>query len=131
MQKLHQKSPSAHNHTTLLVYVFATKACIDTTTTTTVLPLFVRDYPGEPVPEEALTHHHPDHHPVFISSFHLPRSIASCLLHMSSQYAELQPTTAEICWRVWGTPANFNGFRILPALLHGSLVVGVSQTLWH
>ena len=27
--------------------------------------------------------------------------------------------TAEICWRVWGTPANFNGFRVLGALLHG------------
>ena len=25
--------------------------------------------------------------------------------------------TAEICWRVWGTPANFNGFRVLGALL--------------
>jgi len=37
--------------------------------------------------------------------------------------------TAEICWRVWGTPANFNGFLILAALLHGTLVVGVSQTL--
>ena len=36
--------------------------------------------------------------------------------------------TAEICWRVWGTPANFNGFRVLAALLRGSLVVGVSQT---
>jgi len=36
---------------------------------------------------------------------------------------------AEICWRVWGTPANFNGFRILAVLLHGTLVVGVSQTL--
>ena len=36
---------------------------------------------------------------------------------------------AEICWRVWGTPANFNGFRVLAALLHGSLAVGVSQTL--
>ena len=35
--------------------------------------------------------------------------------------------TAEICWRVWGTPANFNGFRVLAALLHGTLVVGVSQ----
>jgi len=32
---------------------------------------------------------------------------------------------------VWGTPANFNGFRVLAALLHGSHVVGVSQTLWH
>jgi len=36
--------------------------------------------------------------------------------------------TAEIYWRVWGTPANFNGFRVLAALLHGTLVVGVSQT---
>jgi len=41
------------------------------------------------------------------------------------------PLAAEICWRVWGTPAHFNGFRILAALLHGTLVllVGVSQTL--
>jgi len=30
--------------------------------------------------------------------------------------------TAEIRWRVWGTPANFNGFRVLAALLHGTLV---------
>jgi len=37
--------------------------------------------------------------------------------------------TAEICWRVWGTRANFNGFRFLAALLHGTLVLGVSQTL--
>ena len=29
---------------------------------------------------------------------------------------------------VWGTPANFNGFRVLAALLHGTPVVGVSQT---
>ena len=34
--------------------------------------------------------------------------------------------TAETCWRVWGTPANFNGFRVLAALVHGTLVVGVS-----
>jgi len=27
--------------------------------------------------------------------------------------------TAEICWRVWGIRANFNGFRVLAALLHG------------
>ena len=36
--------------------------------------------------------------------------------------------TAEICWRVWGTPANFNGFRVLAALLHGNILVDVSQT---
>jgi len=35
---------------------------------------------------------------------------------------------AEIVSLVWGTPANFNEFRILAALLHGTLVVGVSQT---
>jgi len=36
---------------------------------------------------------------------------------------------AEIDPVVWGTPANFNGFRVLAALLHGSQVAGVSQTL--
>ena len=36
---------------------------------------------------------------------------------------------AEICWRAWGTLENFNGFRVLAALLHGTLAVGVSQTL--
>jgi len=39
------------------------------------------------------------------------------------------PLMAEIGSRVWGTPANFSGFHILAALLHGTLVVGVSQTL--
>jgi len=38
------------------------------------------------------------------------------------------PLIAEICWRVRGTPANFNGFRVFAALLHSTLVVGVSQT---
>ena len=36
---------------------------------------------------------------------------------------------AEIGPLVWGTPANFNGFRVLAALLHGTLVVGVSEIL--
>jgi len=35
---------------------------------------------------------------------------------------------AEIGPVVWGTPANLNGFRVLAALLHGSQLVGVSQT---
>jgi len=26
--------------------------------------------------------------------------------------------TAEIGWRVWVTPVNFNGFRVLASLLH-------------
>jgi len=38
---------------------------------------------------------------------------------------------AEISPVVLGTPANFNGFRVLAALLHGTVVVGVSQTLRH
>ena len=32
------------------------------------------------------------------------------------------PLAAKICWRVWGTPANCNGFRVLTALLHGAVV---------
>jgi len=38
------------------------------------------------------------------------------------------PLAAEIVSLVWGTPRNFNGFRVLAALLHGTLAVGVSQT---
>ena len=38
------------------------------------------------------------------------------------------PLAAEIFSLVWGTPGDFNGFRVLAALLHGALVVGVSQT---
>jgi len=38
------------------------------------------------------------------------------------------PLAAEIGPVVWGTPANFNGFRVLAALLHGTLVVGVGET---
>jgi len=44
---------------------------------------------------------------------------------MSSQYGELGPLAAEILSLVWGTPGNFNGFRVLAALMHGTLVVGV------
>jgi len=38
------------------------------------------------------------------------------------------PLAAEIVSLVLGTPGNFNGFHVLAALLHGTLVVGVSQT---
>jgi len=41
--------------------------------------------------------------------------------------ANFGPLAAEIDPVVWGTPANFNGFRVLAALLHGTLVVGVRQ----
>jgi len=48
---------------------------------------------------------------------------------MFPQYGELGPLAAEIGPVVWGTPANFNRFRVLAALLHGTPVLGVSQTL--
>jgi len=44
------------------------------------------------------------------------------MVHFGLLAAEVGPV-------VWGTPADFNGFRILAALLHRSQVVGVSQTL--
>jgi len=39
------------------------------------------------------------------------------------------PLAARIGPVVWGTHANFIEFRVLATLLHGTLVVGVSQTL--
>jgi len=48
---------------------------------------------------------------------------------MSPQYGELGPLAAEIGLPVLGTPPNFNGFRVLAALLHGGQVVSISQTL--
>jgi len=39
------------------------------------------------------------------------------------------PLLAEIGLPVRGTPANFNGFRVLAALLHGSQLEDVNQTL--
>ena len=43
--------------------------------------------------------------------------------------ANFGPLKAGISSGVCGTPANFNGFCILAALLNSTLVVGVSQTL--
>jgi len=52
------------------------------------------------------------------------------LLHMSAQYGELRPTiAAEIGSGVWGTPANFNGFRVLALLLQGHRSPEANQTL--
>ena len=39
------------------------------------------------------------------------------------------PLTAEIDSLVWGTPANFNGFRVLPSLLQRRRSTEVNQTL--
>jgi len=56
----------------------------------------------------------------------LNSNIFSTCSHSMANFGSI---AAEICCRVWGIPANFNGFRLLAALLHGTLVVGVSQTL--
>ena len=39
------------------------------------------------------------------------------------------PLSAKIDWRVWGTPANFNGFRILASLLQRRRSTEANQTL--
>ena len=39
------------------------------------------------------------------------------------------PLAAEIDPLVWGIRANFNGFRVLAALVNDTVAVGVSQTL--
>jgi len=51
------------------------------------------------------------------------------LLHMCPQYGELWHTSGWDPLASSCTTAHFSGFRILAALLHGTLVVGVSQTL--
>ena len=55
----------------------------------------------------------------------LSSNISSRCLHNMVNFGLL---AAEIVSLVWGTPANFNGFCVLAALLHGTLVVDVSQT---
>jgi len=53
----------------------------------------------------------------------LSSNISSTCPHNMANFG---PLTAEICSGVWGTLANFNGFYVLVALLHGSQVVGIS-----
>jgi len=75
----------------------------------------------------------------------LCRTISSQLRHVSTirkilLSSNISPTcpynivnfgllAAEILSLVWGTPANFNGFRVLAALLRGTVVLGASETL--
>jgi len=86
-----KKSPFAHHRTTLLGYIFTTKALIDN------------------------------------QKKNLLNSNTSSTF--SDNMVNFSPLTAEIGSGVWGTPANFNRFRVLAVLLHGTVVVGVSQTL--
>jgi len=55
----------------------------------------------------------------------LSSNISSTCTHNTVNFG---PLAAEIVSLVWGTPGNFNEFRVLAALLYGTLVVGVSQT---
>jgi len=56
----------------------------------------------------------------------LSSNISSTCLHNMVNFG---PLAAEIVSLVCGTPANFNGFRVLAALLLGTPVLGVNQTL--
>jgi len=60
------------------------------------------------------------------SEKNLSSNISSTCSHNMVNCGQL---AAEIVSGVWGTPANFNGFRVLAALQHGSQVVSASQTL--
>ena len=66
---------------------------------------------------------------IFANKARINNRKKTCLLHMSAQYVELGPLPAEICWRVWGTPANFNGFCVLASLLQRRCSMEVNQTL--
>jgi len=91
-QKWRKKSPSAHHHTTLSGYIFATNAW-----------------------------------PVLTIGKKLAKQ--QYLPHMSSQYGKLWPTNGWDPFGSFGHRSRFQRFRVLAALLHGTLVVGVSQTL--
>jgi len=56
----------------------------------------------------------------------LSSNISSRCLHNMVNFG---PLAAQMGPIVWGTPTNFNGFRMLAVLLHGTPAVDVSQTL--
>ena len=66
---------------------------------------------------------------IFAAKARIDNRKKNLLSSKSPQYAELRPSSGWDRPVVWGTPANFNGYRVLAALLHGTPVVGVSQTL--
>jgi len=51
------------------------------------------------------------------------------ILHMSHNMVNFGPLEAEIGLPDWGTPANFNGFRLLASLLHRRRSPEANQTL--
>ena len=54
----------------------------------------------------------------------LSSNISSTCTHNMVNFG---PLAAEIVSLVWGTPANFNGFRVLAALLYGTPVVASAK----
>jgi len=64
---------------------------------------------------------HIDNRKNIVKQQYLPRC-----LHNMVNFGTL---TAEISWRVWGIPANFNGFRVLDSLLQRRRSTEVNQTL--
>jgi len=51
------------------------------------------------------------------------------ILHISHNMVNFGPLAAEIGFPNWGTPANFNGFRLLASLLHRRHSLEANQTL--
>ena len=51
------------------------------------------------------------------------------ILHMSHNMVNFGPLAAEIGLPDWGTPANFNGFRLLASLMHRRRSPEADQTL--
>jgi len=56
----------------------------------------------------------------------LNRNISSTGPHNMVSFG---PLVAQIGWQVWGTPSNFNSFRVLALLLHRHCSTEVNQTL--
>jgi len=61
-----------------------------------------------------------------VSTIEKNSNISSTFPHYMVNFG---PLTAEIGWRVWGIPANFNRFPVLASLLHRRRSKEVSQTL--
>jgi len=53
----------------------------------------------------------------------------SSLRNVRTNMVNFGQLAAQIGSLVWGIQANFNGFRVLAALVHDTVAVGVSQTL--
>jgi len=65
-------------------------------------------------------------HASAIGKMLLNRNILWTCPHNMVNFGQL---ATEIGWRVWGTPANFNGFRVLASLLQRRRSTEVNQTL--